>query len=166
MQLDLYRNGPSSPTSQKTIRPPDDLWCHYLVQTLIPQVAQGPEDAGRQRLPRLLNTEEQGNAEHPPAFRLRRLGLPQRFGDGPAGRQRRPLDPLTYRDAIEQQKNREPREKLRKLMYAQQLFSENSGEFCNCNQSNGRKNKSKSKSSTWLLVDPFSFEGRAKIKCF
>lgn len=55
-----------------------------LVQTFGSQVQQRPLDAGRKRLARLLGAEEQGDPEHPPSFRLRRLVLPGHFRDGPA----------------------------------------------------------------------------------
>lgn len=61
------------------------LCCHYLVQTLGPQVDQGSEDAGRKRLSCLLDIEEKRNPEHPLTFHLHQLQLPQRFRDRPTG---------------------------------------------------------------------------------
>lgn len=61
-----------------------DLWPGHLVQTLAPQVDQSSEDAGRERLPALLHADQEGDPENPPALHLRRLRLPQRFGNSPA----------------------------------------------------------------------------------
>lgn len=56
----------------------------HLVQTLVPQVDQSSEDAGRQRLACLLEADEQGDPKDPPAFHLHQFGLPQQFGNSPA----------------------------------------------------------------------------------
>lgn len=56
----------------------------HLVQTLVPQVDQSSEDAGRQRLACLLEADEQRDPKDPPAFHLHQFGLPQQFRNSPA----------------------------------------------------------------------------------